>query len=142
MNFDLSKVEWGRVLLAGGIAALLSMGILCALIFAYATTLAVQARGQPDVVQITRFASQVSPWAGTLLAMALTIVGAAWVARKAKMEPQLHGLLVGLVVALIVLMISTSFRRSFDLVALFEFVLMVAAGWLGSRLSARSISSS
>ena len=137
MKSNWSDIQWGKVLVAGVVAPLVSMVLLILVITVYATSLAIQARGQPNQLLIEKFANQVAGWVGPVLPILLTVGGAAWVMRKVDMGADRHGLLVGLVAAILVLIISLAFSGSLGLTALVGFVLTVASGWLGGRLSSR-----
>ena len=129
MTTSLATFQWVRILLTSVAIIMVSFASVTAIIFVYAFALAFQARGAPDVNQITRFANQVAPIGSIALTTLMTIGGAAWVARRARARPQAHGMLVGVCVALIVLVLG----RSIDLPHLAVFVLTLGAGWLGAR---------
>src|SRR5262245_6976803 len=136
MNTASSPIHWIRIVLAGVLAPILSFILVTLIVTAYATWLAIQARGQPDMTQINQFAAQVAPWTSSVLTVLLTFVGAAWVARAARGRAQLHGLLVGLVAAVLVVVLNLGPGR-FQPVILLVVVLTLAAGWLGSLFGAR-----
>jgi hypothetical protein len=52
-----APLRWGRILLAGALAPLLSFVLVFLIVTAYATYLAIQARGQPDTALINQFAA-------------------------------------------------------------------------------------
>lgn len=132
MNPQTVRIDWGRVVLAGVLPVILSLVAVFVIIFVYAASLAIQARGQPDQAQISHFANQVAPWGSRILMIPLTALGARWVARKVGSSGRLHGFLVGVVAALIVVMVSIYASVRPDLVVIAgSSVLTVAAGWLG-----------
>lgn len=97
MTVLLSRVRWGRVLLAGLATHVASVVVAMLLVVVY-TFLAVGPQGEPSAGIIDPLASQVATWPLPIL----TFLAAAWAARR--VEPAtaaLHGLLVGLLVALI-----------------------------------------
>jgi len=55
---DFGRIHWGRVLLAGALAAGLSVALAFLVVAVDATSLAFQARTQPDQTQIAAFAAQ------------------------------------------------------------------------------------
>ena len=137
MKSPRSDIQWRKVLMAGVAAPVVGMVLLIIVISVYATSLAIQSRGQPDQAQINQFAGQVAPWGGPILTIVLTAGAAAWAARKVDIGADRHGLLVGLVAAVVVVIIDLAFRRSLGLTTLVELALTVASGWLGGRLSSR-----
>ena len=66
---------------AGALAAGLSVALAILVVAVYATSLAFQARTQPDQTQIAAFAAQVSRWLRPVLAVLLAFGGAFWVRR-------------------------------------------------------------
>ena len=100
MRSQFSNVQWGKVLLAGVVASVVSVGLVILVIGAYAMSLAAQARGSPDQARIGQFADQVGIWVSPVLAALLAFFAAVWVARRVETAAKLHGLLVGLVVAI------------------------------------------
>ncbi len=138
MKHQLSKVYWGRVLLASIVASGLSFWVTALVIFIYAFSLAFQVRGAPDQARINYFAELMGRWGAPIIAFLLTVMLATWVARKAKAAASLHSLLIGLLVASIGLMLSLAFSltsgKPFGVSELVAFILAVGAGWLGGVL--------
>src|SRR5918994_7497263 len=121
----LSKVRWGRILLAGLVTHVANVVVAVLLIVVY-MLLAVGPQREPSGGIIDPLASQVATWPVPIL----TLFAAAWAARRA--EPAttaLHGLLVGLLVAVI---FGVLYFAPFDLWGLLLFALMIAAGLLGA----------
>lgn len=137
MRNQFSDIRWGRVLLAGLVVSVLSLLVVTLVITAYGFILGIQTRGAPDQARIEQFANQVGPCGGPVLALLLTLVAAAWVARKVEAATSLHGVLVGLVVAIIGLIVPLTFGGMMGLLDLVWFVLTVAAGGLGGVLGSR-----
>jgi hypothetical protein len=125
MTYLLSKVRWGRVLLAGLVTHVANVVVGVLLIVVY-TLLAVGPQREPSGGITDSLASQVATWPVTIL----TLFATAWVARK--VEPAtaaLHGLLVGLLVAVI---FAVLYFGPFDLWGLLLFAFMIAAGFLSA----------
>lgn len=123
----LSKVRWGRVLLAGVVTHVANVVVAVLLIVIY-TLLAVGPQRDPSGGITDPLASQVATWPVPIL----TLFAAVWAARKA--EPAtaaLHGLLVGFLVAVI---FGVLYFGPFNLWGLLLFALMIAAGFVGGLL--------
>ena len=120
----LSKVRWGRVLLAGLATHVANFVVAVLLIFVY-TLLAVEPQREPSGGITDPLASLVGTWPVPIL----TLFAAVLVARRA--EPAtaaLHGLLVGLLVAVI---FAVFYFVPFNVWGLLLFALMTAAGLVG-----------
>ena len=127
MTDFLSKVRWGRVLLAGLVTHVANVVVAVLLIVVY-TLLAVGPQREPSGGITDPLASQVATWPVPIL----TLFAAAWAARRA--EPAtaaLHGLLVGFFVAVL---FSVFYFAPFDLWGLLLFALMIAAGFAGGLI--------
>ena len=125
MTDFLSKVRWGRVLLAGLVTHVANVVVAVLLIVVY-TLLAVGPQREPSGGITDPLASQVATWPVPIL----TLFAAAWAARKA--EPAtalLLGLLVGFLVAV---SFGVLYFGPFNMWGLFLFALMIAAGLLGA----------
>lgn len=123
----LSKVRWGRVLLAGVVTHVANVVVAVLLIVIY-TLLAVGPQRDPSGGITDPLASQVATWPVPIL----TLFAAVWAARKA--EPAtaaLHGLLVGFLVAVI---FGVLYFGLFNLWGLLLFALIIAAGFVGGLL--------
>jgi hypothetical protein len=121
----LSKVRWGRVLLAGFVTHVANVVVAVLLIVVY-TLLAVGSQREPGEGLTDPLASQVATWPVPIL----TLLAAVWAARRA--EPAtaaLYGLLVGFLVAAI---FGVLYFWPFTLWGLLLFALMIAAGLLGA----------
>lgn len=125
MTVLLSRVRWGRVLLAGVATHVASVVVAVLLVVVY-TFLAVGPQGEPSTGLIDPLASQVATWPLPIL----TFLAAAWAARRAEEPPTaaLHGLLVGLLVALI---FAVLYFGPFSAGGLALFALTLAAGFVG-----------
>jgi hypothetical protein len=132
-----APIRWGRIVLAGVLAPLLSFVLVFLIVTIYATYLAIQSRGQPDVTAINAFAARVAPWITPVLTALLTLLGAMWVARAVPSRAQLHGVLVGVVAALISLLFSLFGARGVQVTTLVACVVIVVAGWFGGLIAAR-----
>jgi hypothetical protein len=135
MKIQWSEIRWGRGVLAGILISIISLLGVTLIVFIYAFALAFQARGAPDVARINRFAQQFAPWAVPLLSLLLTIGGAAWVARKAKVAAYPNGIFTGLIVAVIGLGISLIPHGTFYWQEIIWFLLTIGAGFLGGFLA-------
>jgi putative membrane protein (TIGR04086 family) len=133
-----TPIRWSRIALAGELAPVLSLVLVTLIVTVYAAYLAIQARGQPDMTLINRFAAQVAPWATPALTIVLTALGASLVARLAPARPQLHGTLIGVVAALLSLLLSLISSRALTLQSLLAAALIVGAGWVGGFVAGRS----
>jgi putative membrane protein (TIGR04086 family) len=133
-----ASLRWGRILLAGALAPLLSFVLVTLIVTVYAASLAFQARGQPDSTLINQFAAQVAPWATPALTALLTLLGGLWVGRAVPSRAPLHGLLVGVVAALLSLLLSLFGARGVQVTTLLACVVIVAAGWVGGLIASRA----
>ena len=134
MTHILSGISLRYVLGVGGLAFATSVILVMLVVTGYAFALGFAARGQPNHVDIQRFAAAIGPTLGPILASILSAGGALWVAARARTRPLAHGLLVGVVIGAGVLAIE--FSQSVDLVDLAKVVAVVVAAWLGSALAA------
>lgn len=134
MKTQLSQVHWRLVLKIGVLLYILIflLGLGLSLLF-----LAFINWAHVD----SQIAFQAYIWISALLVLMLTGYGTSRVARKIGSAAPLHGLLIGLVLALISLLISLLldliFSREINMVGLLQYVLMVAAGWVGGVLGSR-----
>jgi hypothetical protein len=120
----LSKVRWGRVLLASLVTHVANVVVAVLLIVVY-TLLAVGPQREPSGGITDPLASQVATWPVPIL----TLFAAAWAASTAERPTAaLHGLLVGFLVAVI---FGVLYFGPFNLEALLLFALMIAAGFVG-----------
>jgi putative membrane protein (TIGR04086 family) len=133
-----APIRWGRALLVGVLAPILSFALVTLIVTVYATYLAFQARGQPDTTSINQFAAQVAPWATPALTALLTLLGALWVGRAVPSRAQLHGILIGVIAALVSLLFSLIGARGLPVSTLIACVVIVVAGWVGGLIVART----
>ncbi len=136
-NIQFSNIHWKRVLLAGIGITFLTTVLIFLVIGMYAMSLAVQAQGAPDNAKIEAFANQIGQWGTPIIALLLTVVLSAWVARKTKIAAKLNSIFVGLIGAVTGLIVGILLGGTFDWLAVIVFVLTVAAGWLGGVISER-----
>ena len=121
----LSKVRWGRVLLASLATHVANVVVVVLLIVAY-TLVAVGFQRELSGGIRDPLASQVATWPVPIL----TLFAAAWAARKVKPATAvLHGLLVGILVGVI---FAVLYFGPFNMWGLLLFALMIAAGLLGA----------
>lgn len=138
MESKFPVLHWGRILIAGITAAVLSIISLLLVIAAYAGFLALQTQGQPpDQAQIARFAAEIGPWVGPLFTMIAAIAAALWTAITLQKDMQLHGILVGLVTAIAALAATILFSQAIESAEIAGFFLTVMSGWLGGMLIRR-----
>ena len=123
----LSKVRWGRVLLAGLVTHVANVVVAVLLIVAY-TLLAVGPQREPSGGITDPLASQVATWPVPIL----TLFAAAWAARRAKpAAAALQGLLVGFLVAVV---FGVLYFGPVNLWGLLLFALMIVAGLAGGLI--------
>lgn len=133
MTNQFSQIKWGRVTWTTLIVCGASFLIVFLIVTAYATSLAVQARGAPDQTMIQAFASQYAPWVGPISLILFTFLGAMRMARFVRTAAQIHGLILGVLVSLVNIVLGSV--GSFSLTTLLTTVLLIGSGWLGGRLS-------
>jgi len=131
MNYSLSNIRWLRVLGAAVAVIAVSFVILMVVIIIYAFVLAFQARGTPDQNAINHFAARVCPKLMPWLEMALTLVVALIVARRAEKASIIHGLFIGMLAGLLSLAVKLAFGGRLGLHSLGVFLIVVGLGWLG-----------
>jgi hypothetical protein len=132
MTNQLSQVRWWRVIWTALAVYGASFLLVFLIVTAYASYLAFQARGAPNQTMIQAFADQYAPWLGPISLILFTFLGAMWLARFVKTDIQLHGLALGLIVSLVNILFG-----GMDLTVLLTTALVIGAGWLGGRLTAR-----
>jgi len=128
MKVQLLHLHWGRIFLTGLLVVILVV-ILNTVLLWLADHIWSQPNQQLMLVQFLY-------WSTFVLQLLLTVGGGIWIARKVERDAPLQGLLMGLVIALIFLPFSLSFIYP-ALFNLANFVLTVAAGWLGGVLGSR-----
>lgn len=135
----MSRKQWKvKSIFLGGVGAvLLAFAGVALVITIYAFKLGLEARGAPDRDRISDFVNGVAPVLGPVLAFSFTFIAAWWVARKAAMARQAHGILVGTVAAAFEIVIALGTGRGFSFTTVLSVVLVLAAGWLGGRLAGR-----
>lgn len=101
----------------------------------YATTLASQTRGAPDMAMINEFAAGNAGIVSSIFIGIGTLVGGRLAGGKAKVDAFQNGLIVGLITALIDLVISSF--GGFSLWAIVSFILALSGGWFGVKLSSK-----
>ena len=127
------KIRWLSVVLAGIVAGVLATLGVYLVIAVYATTLTIKGQVQLSGDVISQLATRLAPLLRPVLAVIVTIIGAAWAARRAQPGvAALHGVLVGFIVAASVFLTS-----SVGVEGIVGFVLTVGAGWLGGWLVER-----
>jgi hypothetical protein len=129
-----ASLKWGRIVAAVIGGYVVSFLVQFCVVSLYATLLAFQARGAPNMDAINAFADQNSSWLGGVAAVVASALAAAWAVRK--VEPgtaQLHGLIIGAGVGLVGLILDFVLG-GLGLLSLVIVVLAVGGGWLGSML--------
>ena len=129
-------MRWMRILLGGASAAVLSMASVFLTILAYAAKLMFQAGASPDPSQIALFAGEVH-LIEPVLAIALALVFAVWVARETVKGAALHAVLVGLVAAVFLQIEGLAFGGTYGLIDLVTFTTTIAACWLAGVFTSR-----
>jgi hypothetical protein len=127
MSDLLTKIRWGRVLVAG-LATHIANVVVAVLLIVIYTLLAAGPQREPSGGITDSLASQVATWPVPIL----TLFAAAWVVRKVRPETaSLHGLLVGLLVAVI---FAILYFGPSGMWGLLLFTLMIVAGLLGASV--------
>lgn len=129
MNVQLTKVQWGRVLLASMLVVIVTI-FLNYLVFLFVLLIWGQTKHIP-VVFLNGVCSS------SVLMILLTLVSALWVARTVERQPRFHGLLVGLIAAFLLFLITSGFRGEFIFLAVITTLLTIEAGWFGGVLGSR-----
>ena len=132
MTTQLSQIKWGRVIMTALVVSIAGFLTTFLIVTAYAFILAFQARGAPDQTLIMAFADQYAPWLGPVSLILFTFLGALHIARRVDNAVTLHGIVLGVLVSLANIVLD-----GLILSTLAVTVLIIAAGWLGSRLSVR-----
>ena len=127
MTAQLSQIKWVCVLLTALAVTLLSFITVFVVVTAYASILAFQARGAPDMEMINAFANQYAPWIGPVSLIVFTVFGAIHVARRVDV-PQINWIVLGALVSLINLLFG-----GLSLGVLLTTILTIFTGWFGSR---------
>jgi hypothetical protein len=132
---NLSDIRSGRALLAATAVIILRILVVFLIVTVYASYLGFQARSAPDQGMIDSFASSVSIWLTPLATVFLSFFAARWAGRGAKSGKLLNGLVTGVLVVIIgwVLAVFVFSGFSFSMIAVFETVLVLIAGWAGGR---------
>jgi hypothetical protein len=129
MKVQLTRVQWGRVLLASGLVIIATI-FLNYVVFLFVLIIWGQTKHIPDI-----FLNGVG--SSSVLIIVLTLVSALGVARTVQGQPRLHGLLVGLIAAFLLFLITSGFRGEFVFLALITTILTIEAGWFGGVLGSR-----
>jgi hypothetical protein len=129
-------MKWGRIVLIGIAVPAAVLLLITLATTVYAFKLALEVRGAPDQVRIGQFAAHLGRSDWSVLAILVTVPAALWSALRIPASRALHGALIGVVVAAVGLLLG--FTMSVRTIV--EFVLTVAAGWLGGVLAARASS--
>src|SRR5690349_18698443 len=103
---NLSKLKWGWVVLGVLIAYVISFGASFCVVTVYATSLAFQNQGAPDMAAINVFAAALAPTIQGVFIGVGTFAGGLLAARRAKADALSHGIAVGSLTALVVLVFS------------------------------------
>jgi len=132
MTTQLSQIKWGRVIMTALVVVVAGFLMTFLIVTVYASILAFQARGAPDQTLIMAFADQYAPWIGPISLILFTILGALHIARRVDNAVALHGIVLGGLVGLANIVLD-----GLSLSTIAVTILIVAAGWLGTRLSSR-----
>lgn len=126
-----SDLQWKQIVVGGVAPHVVSTGLLIASIVAYTFLLAFGTGGEPDPGALQQFNTVSGTQIYPIATVMLTIVAAAWVARRVDPDSAtLHGVAVGILAGLI----GFAFG-ALDVMMLVRFVLTAGAGVLGARLS-------
>ena len=132
MTTQLSQIKWGRVVLTALVVSVIGFLTTFLIVTAYAFILAFQARGAPDQTLIMAFADQYAPWIRPVSLILFTFLGALHIGRRVNNSAALHGIALGVLVSLANIILD-----GLSMITLAVTILIVAAGWIGSRLSTR-----
>jgi len=129
----LSRMRWGRIVLASALALLAGALVIMLVVAGYAFKLGFEARGAPDQARIEQFAREVGPVGGPIASVLFTLLAAIWATRAAVTRQALHGTLVGLLVGCLQLLLGR--MRISSIVAA---GLSVLVGYLGGKIGGRN----
>jgi hypothetical protein len=135
MSQNLSHIQWGRVLLGVVLAFVIAYGSSIVVVTGYATLLAFQARGAPDIALINGFAASYAGLVTSLFFGVGAFFGGRFAGRKAPGNAFQQGLMVGLGTATID--VGLNLVGGFSLLGLVSLLLALGGGWLGGKLSAK-----
>jgi hypothetical protein len=127
-------MKWGRIVLVGIAVPCAILFLITLVVTGFAFTLAFEARGAPDQIRIGQFAEYLGRSYWSVLAILATVLATRWAARKIPASRALHGALIGVVVGGVGFLLGATMSVR----TIVEFVLTVAAGWLGGVLAARA----
>ena len=133
MTTQLSQLKWGRVIVTALVVFVASFLLTFLIVTVYASILAFQARGAPDMAMINAFADQYAPWLGPISLIVFTFLGALHIARRVDSSVTFHGVASGVLVSLANIILD-----GLSLSTLAVTILIVAAGWIGSMLRAKN----
>lgn len=135
MAIDLSKIRWSWVVLGIVIAFVIAYGSSIVVVTGYATYLAFQAQGTPDIAMINEFAARYAGIITSIFFGVGTLVGGLLAGRKAKEDALQNGLMVGAITALLVLIVDV--LGALSLLTIVSVALALGGGWLGGKLSSK-----
>jgi predicted alpha/beta hydrolase len=133
MAFHLARLKWKWVVLGVVVACVIAYGSSICVVTGYATVLAFQSLGTPDMALINAFAAQNAEGIISIFFGLGTLVGGFIAGRKAQAEARLNGLAVGVLTAVISPVFGL--RGGLSLWALVGVVLALAGGWAGGQLA-------
>lgn len=133
MSQNLSTIQWGRVLLGVVLAFVIAYGSSIIVVTGYATVLAFQARGAPDMALINGFAANYAGLVTSLFFGIGAFFGGRFAGRKAPGNAFQQGLVVGLGTAMID--VALNLVGGFSLLGLVSLLLALGGGWVSGKLS-------
>jgi hypothetical protein len=136
MTNQLSQIRWWRVTWTALTVYGASFLLVFLIVTTYASYLAFQVRGAPDQTMIQAFANQYAPWLSLISLILFTFLGVLWLARFIRADIQPHGLVLDVMVSLVNIVFAG--MGTFSLMTLIATILVIGAGWLGGKLSARA----
>ena len=134
MTSTAPSTKWGLILLASVSVWVFGFVLIAAIIFAYAFSLGLAARGAPDPAAIQQFANAVGPIWGPRLSIVFTGIAAIWLGRQVPARPVLHGFLIGLIVGGVPF--AVRHPLALEPILTLSAILLVGGtgGWLGRHL--------
>jgi hypothetical protein len=130
----MDAMKWGRIVLVGIAVPAAVLLLITLVVTGYAFKLAFEVRGAPDQARIGQFAEYLGRSYWSILVILATVPATRWATRRIPSSRALHGALISVVVAAVSLLLG--FTLTWRTIA--EFLLTIAAGWLGGSLAARA----
>jgi hypothetical protein len=131
---DSNRRSFLRPALFGLFSQLLAFLVAILVVTAYATYLAIQARGTPNQKLINQFAASSSPRVMALAGIALVFLFSLRLAKQARQRSLSLGIVVGISAAVCAAATAFVFASHVSLQSFFVPAVLVLSGWAGSVL--------